>query len=613
MSDFINMCGIFGFLDIDSSSVLQAGTHILERMGQSLKHRGPDENGFYCDNFAYLGHCRLSIIDLATGKQPIHNEDGSLWIIFNGEIYNFIALRNELIQKGHRFYTRSDTEVILHLYEEEGEECVKKLDGMFAFCIWDKINRKFFLARDPVGKKPLHWFCDGKKFIFASELKAILEFPGFSRSIDTDSLGKYFLFGFVPAPKSIFKNVNKLLPGSSMSVGVDGSIKERTYWQLDYSDKLVACDAGGIRGRVIHLLENSVNKRLISDVPLGVFLSGGVDSSLVTAIMARLVDPSQIHAFSIGFKEKDVDESFYAQMVAKHLKVNHHLKLFSQNEVFKLVPKIADFLDEPLADPSIMPTYLLSAFTREKVKVALSGDGGDENFGGYPKYLAQLLLGKSRLDKISFACMGKLLKGRLGTFLRYSGLPLHKRNQLWISHIPLENIDGLLGKKIDYFNDLEFYHSLFNGTHPADEALFIDQKMTLPDMYLVKADRASMAASLEVRSPFLDKEVMNFSARIPIDLKLKGFKTKSLLKEIASAVLPKKAVYRKKMGFGIPLSSWLRLELKPLVMELANFNKIKKEGLLDPGITDRIIKGNNSNQVWNLLVFELWHDKWMKS
>lgn len=608
------MCGIFGFMVTDKMrGDIQGRVNILNIMCRVLKRRGPDEEGFYNDDLVSLGHTRLSVIDLNTGRQPIHNEDNRIWLVFNGEIYNFPELRDGLIKKGHKFYTKSDAEVVLHLYEEEGVDCVKGLDGMFAFAIWDRNQRRLFLARDPIGKKPLHWLADGNKVIFASEIKAILNYPGIQKEIDKESLAKYFLFGFVPAPKTIFRGINKLLPASYLVINEDRTIKEKSYWEVVYSKKLDNCKKDEIKSELVERLSLAVKKRLISDVPLGVFLSGGVDSSLVTALMTKHIEPSQIHAFSIGFNEKSFNESEYAQIVAKYLKVNHHLKIFSQNEVLNLIPKIADFLDEPMADPSIFPTYLLSTFTREYVKVALSGDGGDENFAGYPKYLAHLFLMKSFFEKLPLSLFGKFLKGKKGAFLRYSPYPLHLRNQLWISHIPVSGIRELINAKVDFFEDLERYHRQFNGKDSLDESLFMDLKTSLPDMYLVKTDRASMAASLEVRSPFLAKDIIEFCAKIPFKMKVEGFRTKALLKEIASEFLPKEVIYRKKMGFGIPLAKWLKHDLKPLLEEMTIADDIKKQGLLEPLAVNKILNNNDPNQIWSLLVFELWHKKWMKS
>jgi len=604
------MCAIAGVLQFNQENKTESKT--IKKIVNSMISRGPDNEGFYLGGNIGLGHQRLSIIDLVSGHQPIFNENKSLQIVYNGEVYNFPQLREKLIKKGHKFYTHSDTEAILHLYEEKGENCVKDLDGVFALAIWDKRKQRLFLARDPLGEKPLHWALFKNQFIFSSEIKGILALPGFKNEINQQSLAKYLLYGFVPAPATIFTGIKKLLPGYWMVVEKNGKIRQRKYWEIDYSQKIHVADVEDIKNKVVWLLKEAVQKRLIADVPLGVFLSGGVDSSLVVAIMSQILPPSQIQAFSIGFEEKDFDESVYAKKVAKHLGVKHHLKIFSQKEVLKLIPKIADFLDEPMADPSILPTFLLSQFTRQSVKVALSGDGGDENFGGYPKYLAHWLLEKTHFGKLPLPLVANFFGGKLGNFLNYASFPLFLRNQLWISQFSAQEVEDLIGQKV-IFDDLKNYHQLFNGQDLLDEAFFLDQKLTLADLYLVKTDRASMAASLEVRCPFLDKELVNFCAKIPFGLKLKGFKTKSLLKEIALDFLPREVILRPKMGFGIPLGQWLNHELKPLIDKEFSLRKIKKEGILNEKAMAEILKQNNPNQIWNLFVFERWYQKWLKN
>ncbi len=603
------MCGICGILEFDSKKAVDEG--VLRAMNQTMVHRGPDDCGFYLKENAGLGNQRLSIIDLATGHQPIHNEGKNLWIVLNGEIYNFLELRKDLEGNGHKFYTRSDTEVILHLYEEEGEGCLEKLDGMFAFAIWDEKRRCLFLARDPLGKKPLHWAIFDNAFIFASEIKALLTYPGFEREINSESLAKYFLYGFIPAPATIFKGIKKLLPGHFMVVGDDGRVKEGKYWDINYSSKIEDWSRDEIKKEAVTLLKKATEERLISDVPLGVFLSGGVDSGIVAALMARIVSPSQVRAFSIGFEEKDFDESFYAKKVAKHLGVEHHLKIFSQREILEQVSKIARFLDEPMADPSILPTFLLSSFTRGGVKVALSGDGGDEDFAGYPKYLAHRFLEKFHANWLPIHLLANLFPGKAGTFLRYSRYPLHLRNQLWISQFSPREVESLMGKNFELFEDVKGYHETFNGKDFLDEAFSLDIKLTLSDLYLVKTDRASMAASLEVRCPFLDRELVEFCARIPSRLKLEGGGTKSLLKEIAVEFLPEDVVFRPKMGLGIPLEKWLKKEMRSLVFESLSPEKIKKEGILNPEKVEKVLTGSNLRQVWTLLVFEQWLEKWV--
>lgn len=600
------MCGICGIYNFNQTKVEKEK---LIKMCRSLKHRGPNDEGLYVSKNIGLGNRRLSIIDLGGGHQPVHNEDETIWITFNGEIYNFLKLRESLLKKGHRFYTNSDTEVIIHLYEEYKEKCVDKLNGMFAFGIWDGKKEQLFLVRDPVGEKPLFWTVFENKLLFASEIKAILAFSGFVREIDEDSLAKYFLYNFIPSPQSIFKGIKKLLPGYFLIIGKKGEIKEKKYWEIDYSKKLSEVGFEEVKGQVENVLEKAVEERLISDVPLGVCLSGGVDSSLVTSIMAKKIGADRVEAFTIGFREKSFDESDYASMVAKHLKVKHHLRIFSQKELFHLLPKVVEVLDEPMADSSILPTFLLSEFAGEKIKVVLSGDGGDESFGGYPKYLAHWFLEKSRLNKLPFLSLCGNSLGRFGKFIKYMSSPLYLRNQLWINNYSKEEVKQLTGQRTD-FSDIEKYHRVFNGKDILDEAFFLDQKLTLADLYLVKTDRASMANSLEIRSPFLDKNLVELGARIPFEVKLKGFRTKALLKEIALKYLPAEAIFRPKKGFGIPLKKWLEGEARPLIKKTI---LRKKDSVLNSAKVAEIVEKGTSHQIWSLLIFNLWKERWLKN
>lgn len=580
-------------------------------MNRAIFHRGPDEEGYFDGGNIGLGSRRLSIIDISSGQQPIFSEDKKLVIVFNGEIYNYRTLRQILLRKGHRFKTNSDTEVILHLFEEEGENCVKKLDGMFSLAIWNVKKRELFLARDPLGKKPLFWAIFENKFIFSSEIKGLLSHKDFKKNIDEESLAKYFLYGFVPAPASIFKNIQKLLPGHFLTVDLKGEVRTRKYWELDYRVKEEFLDEESLENEIIKYLEKAVEKRLIADVSVGVFLSGGIDSGLVTAMMRNFISPSKIDAFSIGFEEKDYDESSLAKLVAKKLEVNHHLKIFSKKDLLSLIPEVVNILDEPMADSSILPTVLLSRFTKEKVKVALSGDGGDENFAGYPKYLAHLLLENFWLKKLPLSFFSSNFSGKSSLFLTHANRELYLRNQLWINPFSQDEVEKLIGIK-PAFTDLERYHADFKGKG-ADEAFFLDQKITLPDLYLVKTDRASMASSLEIRSPFLDKDLTMFAVKISPKAKLKNFKTKSLLRNIAKRYLPPEAINKPKKGFGVPISLWLRGKEGNKILGVLSKEKIKKEGILDCKLVEDIIKSGSAQQIWALLVFEWWQEKWLKN
>lgn len=595
------MCGISGILNLDGRHVNRADIRLMNRL---IVHRGPDENGIFVDKQVGLGSSRLSIIDLKDGKQPIHNEDKTCWIVFNGEIYNYRELRARLINKGHLFLTNSDTEVILHLYEEEGEKLFRKIDGMFSLAIWDEKKQLLLLGRDPMGKKPLYYALINKSFYFASELKAIKGVLKEALSFDNNLLAKYLLYGYIPSPNTIFTEVKRLAPGSFMKV-VNNSLKaEVKYWEIDYS-KQINISVEEIEQTVVDLLKKAIAKRMISDVPLGLFLSGGIDSSLIAALLPT----KNIEAFTIGFEDQKIDESKYALEVARYVGIKHNLKIFSHKEAALMLPKALKLMDEPMADPSILPTFLLSSFTRDKVKVALSGDGGDESFAGYPKYLANYLLNFVSLPNVSQ--LQSFLPAKFSRFLQYANYPIEYRNQFWISSFTVEEIKELTGKSVSLL-DIEKINNDFKGSN-FDKPLFLDQKMTLTDQYLVKVDRASMANSLEVRCPFLDRQLIEFSAKIPFSLKIKGFKTKYLLRDIAKNLLPSNISKLKKRGFGIPLERWLKTEWLPLKSEYLSEERIKKENIFNLPAFKKILARNDPNQLWKLLVFEIWKDLWMKS
>lgn len=597
------MCGICGILALDRKKEIDCQQ--LEGMVRSLYPRGPDDEGIFVKESFGFGSRRLSIIDIKGGHQPLFNEDKSLGIVFNGEIYNFLELKKTLLKKGHRFSTRSDTEVILHLYEDLGEKCLLKLEGMFALAIFDFRKKELFLARDPIGKKPLYWSVFGDKFVFASEPKAILTLPDFKKIIDKDSLPKYFFYGYVPSPNTIFRTIKRLSSGCFMYVRKSVVEEEKKYWEIDYSEKFNDLNTKEIKDRTISLLAKAVEKRLIADVPIGIFLSGGLDSSLVAAF----IPSKKVEAFTIGFEDSSFDESIYAKKAADYLGIKQNIEVFSDSEVLGILPKALELMDEPLADPSVLPTYLLSVFTRRKVKVALSGDGGDENFAGYPKYLAHYLLEKTPLKKFPFRRPPEQPSGKFWTFEAYAGFPLELRNQFWLSSFSVEEIEKLTGTKLD-LSDIYKYHQAFNGKDLVDEAFFLDQKMTLADQNLVKVDRVSMANSLEVRCPFLDKDIVEFAAKIPFKSKIGRFKTKSLLREIAKELLPPEIINLPKKGFGIPLREWLSNELTPLINENLSLKKIREEDILNPEMVEKILKKRNYEAVWKLLVFEIWLKKW---
>jgi len=628
------MCGIAGFVTKDKKI---ATREVLGKMLTQIEHRGPDSSGTYLEDGVGLGIRRLAIIDLKTGDQPIHNEDKTVWVVLNGEIYNFRELRTDLVKKGHQFYTQTDTEVIAHLYEDHSKNFVKHLDGMFALALWDKKRQTLFCARDRFGKKPFHYIETGGEFVFASEIKSLLVYPGVKKELEGSSLEKYFLYGFVPAPRSIYKGIRKLLPAHTL-IYRGGKIETEPYWEVEYRR-----ERGGSEEECLAKLENllsrAVERRLVSDVPLGVFLSGGVDSSLVVALMAKLVGGESIKSFSIGFDKKSFDETPYALKVAGKFKTDHRYKVFDAKNCYRALLEIPNFLDEPISDPSIVPTYLLSKFTRDYVMVALSGDGGDEIFGGYPKYfvhrLTHFVRGVPRflswpleriLEAVPTSSDNKVFNYKIKRFISGMKYPPAVRNQVWIAPFSPREVLTLLGRKNflseDPFEEISTHLKSYRsaGKDIFNQMNFLDIKLTLQDHYLVKVDRASMANSLEVRSPFLDTALVEFSFSIPSHLKVKGFQTKYLLKKLAEKYLPRETVYRYKMGFGIPINYWLRQgDLKELVFQYLGRGALGEQTLLDTTVVAEILKSHyqegedRSNKIWALLMLRLWEEKWLKS
>lgn len=629
------MCGICGYLTWGQEAIQE---EIIHQMCQVIRHRGPDDEGIYLEKNVGLGMRRLNIIDLVTGHQPIHNEDETIWIVYNGEIYNFPELRDSLEKNGHRFYSRTDTEVIVHLYEEMGSRCVERFNGMFAFCLWDKKQNLLFLARDRMGIKPLHYTQVNNQFIFGSEIKSILVHPSISRELDLNSLSKYLTFEYIPAPNTIFKGIKKLLPGHTLKVSLNGQIHIERYWDICFKhDEKIQPKKEYIE-ELLSLLKSAVKRRLISDVPLGVFLSGGIDSSTVTALMSKLM-PGQVKTFSIGFEDQSFDESRYASHVAHYFGTSHYEENLQPNKMIELVPMIADVLDEPLGDASIIPTYLLSKFTRQYVTVALGGDGGDELFAGYPTYQAHRLahlytkLPQIVRAKIIEKIINKLPVSTANISLDFqakkfiSGIPYSPeiRNYIWLgSFSPPEKKDLFspeiyeLLKFSHDFEDIEMYLGKTDVQNPLDRLLYLDLKFYLQDDILVKVDRASMANSLEVRAPLLDYTFVEFVAKLPPQVKLKGLTTKYIFKEAVRTLLPKGIADRKKKGFGIPVAKWFKNELKEFILDVFEESKIKQEGFFNYPYIKKLLdehfegRKDNRKQLWTLLVFELWSNKFLK-
>ena len=628
------MCGIAGYLHLDLTQ--RVNPSALAAMNQSLKHRGPDDAGEWSDGPVALGHRRLSIIDLsASGHQPMSNEDGTVWIVFNGEIYNFNEYVAELQTKGHRFKSKTDTEVILHLYEEYGIDCLRKLNGMFAFALWDRKRQELFLARDPMGIKPLHYAESNGQFVFASEIKSILEYPGISRQIDLDAVNQYASFDYVPAPRSIFRGIKKLLPAHYLHVK-NGITRTVSYWKPPYENQAVHQREADYVDELHHLLKESVKRHLIADVPLGAFLSGGVDSSMICALMQELV-LGQVKTFHIGFEDPSFDESRYARQVADYLGTQHHSQVLSPSQALHLIPNLMEYLDEPFADASFIPTLLLSKFAKEHVQVSLSGDGGDELFAGYPTYQAHSIAALHDMMPAWLQRTAKMLVARLPVSdadlsmdfrLKKFMAGVHepspiRRNQTWLGSFGHTEKSALFSEavlsQLTEPNEYRVAEDYFNGCAAAElleKILYCDQRFFLQDNMLVKIDRASMAVSLEGRVPYLDRTIAEFAARLPSAFKLRGLMTKYVLKKAAEKKLPASIIYRKKKGFSIPLARWFKGELKPLLTDMLEPSKLKREGIFNPAYVQQLLQDHFANrrdcrkELYNLLSFELWHARY---
>jgi asparagine synthase (glutamine-hydrolysing) len=629
------MCGITGIADLNGP----VHPEVLQRMANTLRHRGPDDESYYIPvpkaggAAVGFGFRRLAIIDLGGGRQPMSNEDGSIWIVCNGEIYNHAVLRLELEAKGHKFRTHSDIEALLHLYEELGPDCVTKAHGMFALAIWDVRKQTLFLARDRLGKKPLYYRHTATQLLFGSEVKALLMHPDCPRELDHKNLSKYLAYEFVPSPHCIFKGIHKL-PAGHWLTWQNGQTLVRRYWNLKFSNGADNRTENEIAEELGARLKEAVRARLISDVPLGVFLSGGLDSSSVVAMMAELMPPSQIKTFAIGFEEKSFDESAHARRIATFFGTDHREQMLQSRTLLDILPEVAAFLDEPLGDASIIPTYLLSKFTRQHVTVALGGDGGDELFAGYPTFQAHRL---AQFYKVPRAIHERLLRPlaerlpvsndnfsfdfKLKRFLRGIGPRPEIRDQIWLgSFTPAEQRVLLQGNapEIDAYDDIVEEEKNCGSSNTLERLIYLYCKFYLQDCILTKVDRASMACSLEVRAPFLDHTFVEFAHAIPSHLKLKGLTTKYILKKAMHNKLPPEIVGRRKKGFGLPVGKWFRHELRGLMLDTLSESRIRSQGLFHAAeitrLVDEHLRGTKDNrkQLWTLFIFQLWFEHHLK-
>jgi len=624
------VCGICG--KVYHSRDRTVDGELLRSMNSVINHRGPDDEGIYVKNNVGLAHKRLSILDLSpAGHQPMSNEDGSIWIVFNGEIYNFLDLREELQKKGHTFRSRTDTETIIHLYEEKGVECVHDLRGMFAFAIWDENKKRLFCARDRAGKKPFVYAHSEGGLVFASEIKSLLKDPSLKRSLDYSAIHHYLTYQYVPSPMSIFKSIKKLPPGHIL-ICEGGNLTLKRYWNLSYQNKLQLSSVKEYGEQFRELFEEAVKIRLRSDVPLGAFLSGGIDSSLVVAVMSRLMN-QPVKTFSIGFEEEGYDEVAFARIIAEKYETDHH-EFTVKPDAVSILPKIVWHYNEPFADSSAIPTYYVSKMTRDFVTVALNGDGGDESFAGYERYLADKLADYYRrvppfiregimrraVDKLPHSTNRRNFFRRLKRFVKGISEPPERRYVRWICFFDNEMKGDLytpsfkdLNRELDSVDLTVKWYEQADAEQFLDRTLFVDVMSYLPEDLLVKVDIASMAHSLEARSPFLDHKVMEFAASLPPNLKLRGMETKFLLKDTLSDIVPKEILQRKKMGFGVPLDVWFRNDLKEMAYDVLLDQKSIERGYFRKEYVSKMLDEHVSKQydhsyrIWALLFLELWH------
>lgn len=632
------MCGIAGICQVDASPLTPEAGQWVKAMTDRMSHRGPDGEGQWSKGPVCLGHRRLSIIDLSGGGQPMHSADGQMTVTFNGEIYNYAELKEQLTALGGQFQTSSDTEVILEGYRIWGPDCLARFDGMFAFALWDNQQRRLFCARDRFGKKPFFYTVQHGRLYFASELTGIEQLRHLSLTMNPQAVMRYLAYEYVPTPHSVYAEVQSL-PPSHMLLLQDGNLSISRYWDMPMPDESDKRSDSELCEELRFLLSRAVRRRMVSDVPLGVFLSGGIDSSIVAGLMARQ-SSTAIKTFSIGFSEASYDESRYARIVAKAFATDHHERVLSAEECADTLPGIISRMDVPMADASVAPTWLLSGVTREKVTVALGGDGADELWAGYEHYIGFKVAqwynaAPSALRKGIIEPLAQLLPSSAGyinprlavaTFLRAAHAPAWQRVQTMLTAFTPDMQEsvldtafkaqqpGFLAPEVLFAPTREHYEHWQpqNAATPLARAFHVYARQFMLDDILVKVDRCSMLHSLEVRAPFLDKDAAEFAARLPVSRKLHGFKRKWLLKKAFAELLPDEILYRNKRGFQIPVAQWLRGRMRPLMEDLLSESTLKAQGIFNyqavRALMDEHISGRADlrKPLWTLLVFQLW-------
>lgn len=623
------MCGICGVASADPAE--RVDPLVLVRMRDTLVHRGPDDCGVFIEPGIGLGHRRLSIIDLRPeGRQPMSNEDGTVQIVFNGEIYNFAELRSWLLQKGHSFRSRTDTEVIVHLYEELGVKCLERLRGMFAFAVWDQPRRRLFLARDRLGKKPLFYAFDGKHLIFGSEAKALLVHPAIVAEPDPEAIHHYLTLGYVPPPLSAFKGIEKLPPAHFLTFE-NGRVDVQRYWELHYEPKLQISEADAC-AEVLKHLDEAVRLRMVSDVSIGAFLSGGIDSSAIVAFMSRH-SSKPVKTFSIGFEEEEYDETRYARIVSQAFGTEHHEFRVEPQDASTVIGELGWYYDEPYADSSAIPTYYLSKMTRRYVTVALNGDAGDENFAGYRRYFISLLashlrhaptavrrmIGKAIAEGYAMFGSSRRLARRarlLGEIMAGDWQTAYCLMQTYFTDIDKADLYSTDFVNRDFRSSFDLIFKLYDhakGRNPLDKTLSVEVNSYLPDDLLVKVDRASMAVSLEARSPMVDHKFMEFAARLPTRFKMTMLSNKAIFKKALREILPAPILNRSKKGFGVPIDHWMRESWSDLLRDTLLSRRALERGYFRAERLRQIIDDHTTGkrdlqaQLWALLMLEVWH------
>ncbi|MFN0278684.1 MAG: asparagine synthase (glutamine-hydrolyzing) [Pyrinomonadaceae bacterium] len=627
------MCGIAGWINLKPSQNDEA---LLHSMCETIVHRGPDSEGIWMDDTVALGMRRLSIIDLHTGDQPVTSEDKTVIAMVNGELYNFREVKAKLEKRGHKFVTQTDVEIVPHLYQEYGDDFVDHINGMYAISLWDTRKKRLILARDRYGEKPLYYGVFEGKLIYSSEPKALLAHPAVNAELDLDALRQYLSFDYVPAPRSIYKGISKL-PAAHIMTVENAEIKTRRYWNLSFSKNGHKPSLEKAASELRDLISDAVRMRLVADVPLGILLSGGVDSSTVAAFATQHATET-VKTFSIGFSEDSFDESRYAREVATHLRTDHYEEILSVEKAADLISEIGAWLDEPLSDGSLIPTYMLARFVRRHVTVALGGDGGDEIFAGYPMYfghkvasayssIPQFLrsgLIEPVVHRLPVSTKNLSFEYRAKRFVKSAKYETIARHHSWFGSFSIDEQKPLLTENVLSQTSGDIYagpRNLLDICDARDEIermQYLDMNFYMAEDILTKVDRASMAVSLETRAPFLDPRIGQFAAGLPLDYKLRGNKSKYILKKSVEGLLPNSILHRSKKGFGIPIAEWLKVRLNPLMHDLLSPSRLKDQGLFESKYVQTLIAEHEKNiashhkQLWTLLVFQLWHDNFLR-